>query len=167
MKNLKIVVALIMGIGLFSFSNAQEISIGGGVGFNDAVDGPGIVAKAEFGIAENISISPSLSYFAGSKIYGFKRNIFSVDANGHYKIPIMQDELNVYPLAGLNYSSYRYGDYNLQFTEYEVKDNSIGLNIGGGGRWFFSDQLSVFAELKYVISDYSQVVFVGGLLYQI
>ncbi|PID68519.1 MAG: hypothetical protein CR989_05055 [Flavobacteriales bacterium] len=155
-----------MVIGVLFMSNAQEISIGGGLGFNDAVDGPGAVAKAEFGITENIAISPSLSYFAGSKIYGYKRNIFSVDANGHYKIPIMQDELNVYPLAGFNYSSYRYGDYDY-LNEYEVKDNSIGFNIGGGGRWYFSDQFSVFAELKYVISDYSQVVFVGGVLYQL
>lgn len=167
MKNLKFIAVFIMAIGTFSMSNAQEISIGGGLGFNDEVDGPGIVAKAEFGIAENISVSPSLSYFAGSRIFGYKQNMFSVDANGHYKIPIMEDELNVYPLAGLNYSNYRGGREHSNGGSYEVKDNSIGLNIGGGGRWYFSDQLSVFAELKYVISDYSQVVLVAGVLYQI
>ncbi|MDY7394743.1 porin family protein [Aureibaculum sp. 2210JD6-5] len=162
-KKLVFAVALIGGI---TTMNAQ-FSIGGGVGFNDKMGGPGILAKAEVEIMDNISISPSISYFFGSKLYGYERNLFAVDANGHYKIEIMMDELDVYPLAGLNYSSYNTGDYRLNDDEFKVKGNSLGLNIGGGGRWKFTDQLSVFAELKYVISNYSQVVFAGGILYEL
>ncbi|RPD96617.1 porin family protein [Aureibaculum marinum] len=163
-KKLVLTIALIGGI---SSMNAQ-IAAGGGIGYNEGVSGPGLVVKAEIDVMDNISISPSLSYFAGSKIYGFSRNMFSVDANGHYKIEVMMDELDVYPLAGLNYSSYNYGDYRYGdvYDEYKVSGNSLGLNIGGGGRWKFADQLSAFAELKYVISDYSHAVFAGGVLYE-
>ncbi|QCX40796.1 porin family protein [Aureibaculum algae] len=164
-KKLVLTLALIGGIG----SMSAQVAIGGGVGYNERVSGPGVVVKAEIDVMDNISISPSVSYFAGSKIYGYSRNLFAVDANGHYKIEVMMDELDVYPLAGLNYSSYSYGDYRYgdeSINEYKVSGNSLGLNIGGGGRWKFADQLSVFAELKYVVSNYSHAVFAGGVLYQ-
>ncbi len=163
LKKIAFVIALIGGI---TTMNAQ-ISIGGGIGFNEKVGGPGVIVKAEIDIMDNIAISPSMSYFFGSKLYGYERNLFAVDANGHYKIQVMMDELDVYPLAGLNYSSYNTGEFRFGEGEgYKVKGNSLGINLGGGGRWKFADQLSVFAELKYVVSDYSHAVFAGGVLYE-
>lgn len=126
---------------------------------------PGVIVKAEIDIMDNISISPSLSYFAGGELHGYNRNMFAVDANGHYKIEIMMDELDVYPLAGLNYSSYNTGKWNND-GGYKYSGNTLGLNIGGGGRWKFAERLSAFAELKYVISSYSNAVFAAGVLYE-
>lgn len=166
MKIVKKVVLVIALIGGFSTINAQ-ISLGGGIGYNEKVGGPGVVVKAEIDIMDAVSISPSLSYFAGSKLYGYERNMFAVDANGHYKIEVMMDELDVYPLAGLHYSSYNTGGFYIEDgAGRKIKGNSLGLNLGGGGRWKFADQLSVFAELKYVVSDYSHGVFAGGILYE-
>lgn len=167
-KKIAFVIALIGGI---TTMNAQ-VSAGGGVAFNEGIDAPGLFVKAEFEIMENIAISPSLSYFSGSeaKVLGssYKNNLFAVDVNGHYKIEIMMDELDVYPLAGLNYSSYKNG-VKVTFDEdesYQNEGNALGLNVGAGGRWKFADQLSVFAELKYTVSNFSQVVLGAGVLYE-
>ncbi|MBJ2173988.1 outer membrane beta-barrel protein [Aureibaculum sp. A20] len=172
MKIIKKLVLTIALIGSISSVSAQ-FSVGGGLGYNDKINAPGLVVKAEVEIMENIAISPSISYFSGSaaRLSGsdYKNNLFAVDVNGHYKIEIMMDELDVYPLAGLNYSSYKNGA-NVYFDESgfsQSTGNALGLNIGGGGRWSFSDQLSVFAELKYTISDFSQVVLGAGILYEL
>ncbi|WP_117880026.1 outer membrane protein [Aureibaculum luteum] len=165
-KKLVLTIALIGGI---SSMNAQ-VSAGGGVAYNEGIDAPGLFAKVEFEIMENIAISPSVSYFSGSqaKIVGnsYKNNLFAVDVNGHYKIEVMMDELDVYPLAGLNYSSYKNGIETLNEGYGQNSGNALGLNIGGGGRWKFADQLSVFAELKYTVSSLSQVVLGAGVLYE-
>ena len=166
MKNIKKIAFVIALIGGITTMNAQ-LSIGGGIGYNEKISGPGLVVKAEYGIVKDISISPSLSYFTGSKLYGYKRNLFAVDVNGHYKIEIITDKLHAYPLVGLNYSSYATGGYySHYFNDGKIKSNSLGLNIGGGGRWKFTDKLSAFAELKYVASNYGQVVLAAGILYE-
>ncbi|MET2986312.1 outer membrane beta-barrel protein [Aureibaculum conchae] len=171
MKIIKKLVFAIVLIASASSINAQ-FAIGGGLGYNDKINAPGLVVKAEFEIMENIAISPSVSYFSGSEARlvdnTYKNNLFAVDVNGHYKIEVMMDELDVYPLAGLNYSSYknggfRFGDDGIRQNE----GNALGLNLGGGGRWSFSDNLSAFAEVKYTISDFSQVVIAAGVLFEL
>lgn len=167
-KKLVLVVALIGGI---SSMNAQ-FSIGGGLGYNEGINAPGLVVKAEVEIMEDIAISPSISYFSGSaaRVSGssYKNNLLAVDVNGHYKIEVMMDELDVYPLVGLNYSSYKNGGFIFQDDGIRQNEgNALGLNVGGGGRWSFSDNLSAFAEVKYTISDFSQVVIGVGVLFQL
>ncbi len=162
LKKIALVCTMLMGVSAFA-----QLSIGGGVGFNDGVDAPGLIVKAEFDIMDNIAISPSFSYFSGSKISSYKNNLMAIDVNGHYKIE-MVDDLFIYPLAGLNYSKYNNGftlSNDIEFSQKEA--NALGINVGGGGRWFFKDNLSVFAELKYTVSDFSQVVIGGGILLQL
>jgi len=165
MKKLKHVAlgfAMLMG----GLSYAQ-ISVGGGIGYNDGVSAPGLVLKAEFNLMDNIDVSPSFSYFSGSKVSGYKNNLVAIDVNGHYKIDL-SDDLVVYPLGGLNYSSYENGFRQDNDLNIRVNDgNALGLNVGGGGQWVFSDSLRAFAEIKYTISNFSQVVFGGGVLLQL
>ena len=174
MKTVKKIALLLILITGLNTANAQ-LSIGGGLAYNDGINAPGLFAKGEFNIIDNIVLSPSVSYFSGSeaRFSGnvYKNNLLALDVNGHYLIEIMQDELNVYPLAGLNYSNYNNGGEDFIFLEdsetRQVDGNALGLNIGAGGKWSFSDQLSVFVELKYVVSDFNQVVLGGGILFEL
>ena len=172
MKTLKKIAVILALVGGITSLNAQ-FSIGGGFGYNEGIDAPGVTVKAEFEIMENIAISPSVSYFSGSeaRLVGtaYKNNLFAVDINGLYKIEVMMDELDVYPLAGLNYSSYKNGA-NVVFDGErfsQASGNDLGLNVGGGGRWHFSEKLSAIAEIKYTISGFSQLVAGVGVLYQL
>ncbi len=163
-KKIALIVTLIASI---STINAQ-LSVGVGAAYNEGIDAPGLLVKGEFEIMEGIVISPSVSFFSGSTISGYKNNLFALDVNGQYIIEIMTDELKVYPLAGLNYSSYKHGfRQSNDFVLTGNTGNALGLNVGGGGRWYFSDQMSVFAELKYTVSNLSQVVLGAGILFEL
>ncbi len=169
MNTLKRITLLLALVGCVFMMNAQLL-IGGGLGYNDYVAGPGVIIKGEFEIMEDIVISPNASYFIGSKIYNQKRNLLAFDVNGQYIIEIMTDELKIYPLAGLNFSNYKTGGYYLEdgrVKERPIKGNALGLNVGGGGRWYLSDQMSVFAELKYTVSDISHAVLGAGILLEL
>lgn len=164
LKKIALVITLIASI---TTINAQ-LSVGIGAGYNEGIDAPGLLVKGEFEIMDGIVISPSVSYFTGSTLYGFKNNLLAFDVNGQYIIEIMADELKVYPLAGLNYSSYKHGfNTGNDFIRTSNTGNALGLNVGGGGRWYFSDQMSVFAELKYTVSNLSQVVVGAGILFEL
>ncbi|WP_452231611.1 outer membrane beta-barrel protein [Lacinutrix sp. MEBiC02595] len=152
---------------LFATQMQAQISIGGGLAYNEKISAPGITLKGVFTITDNIAISPSASYFFGNQLYGYKRSILAVDVNAHYYFDIIESKLKVYPIAGVNFSSYKTGGYNNAFftdNTYQVKDNAFGGNIGAGATYQFTEKLKVYLEPKFVVSDYSQVVINAGVL---
>ncbi len=162
---------LLVGL-LFSFVIPQtqaQISIGGGLGYNEKISGPGITVKAEFNITDQIAVSPGVTYFFGNSLYGFNQNTLAVNVNAHYFFNLIENKLKIYPLVGANYSNYKTGVsyYSYYYDTYEVSDNAFGINIGAGGRWQFSERLSVYLEPKYVISDFEQIIINAGILFQL
>lgn len=153
---------------LFATQIQAQISVGGGLGYNEKISAPGVTLKGVFNITDNIAISPSGSYFFGNQLYGYKRSIISGDVNAHYYFDIIESKLKVYPVAGVNFSSYKTGGrYNnglFTYSTREITDNAFGGNIGAGATWAFSEKLKVYLEPKYVVSDYSQVVINAGVL---
>ena len=154
---------------LFGLQTQAQISIGGGLAYNEKVSGPGVTLKAEFNITDNIAISPGGTYFFGNSLYGYNQNILAVDVNAHYFFNLIENKLKIYPLLGANYSNYKTGAsyYGYYYNTYEVSDSAFGVNIGAGGRWAFSEKLSVYLEPKYVVSDYEQIVINAGVLLKI
>ncbi|MEO8934768.1 MAG: outer membrane beta-barrel protein [Xanthomarina sp.] len=157
---------------LFGLHTQAQISIGGGLGYNEEISGPGITGKAEFNITEEIAVSPGITYFFGSSLYGFNRNVLAVDANAHYFFNIIDSKLKIYPLVGLNYSSYKSGGrnstiYGYTYSTEKVSNSAFGVNIGAGARWAFTEKLSVYLEPKYVASDFGQVIINAGILYRL
>ena len=147
---------------LFSIPIQSQISVGGGLAYNRKIAGPGVTLKAEFNITKEIAVSPSASYFFGRRIGSYRSSAIAVDCNAHYFFDVI-DKLKVYPILGVNYTSYKsaitfFSVYN------EVSDNAIGGNLGAGARWAFSEKLSAYLEPKYIIGDYNQVVINAGVL---
>jgi len=164
-KNLLMYAAIL----LFGLQTQAQIALGGGLAYNEKVSGPGITLKAEFNITEQIAIAPGGTYFFGNSLYGYNQNILAVDVNAHYFFNIIDDKLKIYPLLGVNYSNYKTGAYyyGYYYDTYEVSDNAFGANIGAGGKWAFSEKLSVYLEPKYIVSDYEQIVVNAGILFKI
>src|SRR5690606_19569475 len=109
MKKQKLVIAALFlaFIGFFSTTaSAQEIDtrIGVMVGYGTEIENIGIGANAEFGIAENLSISPSLIYYLPKSEGPIKVNWFEINGNANYYF-LNDGEFDVYGLAGLNYSN--------------------------------------------------------------
>jgi len=147
---------------LFATQVQAQTSIGGGLGYNKKIAGPGVTLKAEFHITDKIAISPSGTYFFGRRLGSYRSSAISADINAHYFFDIIDEKLKIYPVVGANYINYKtaitfFGVYD------QVNESAFGGNIGAGARWTFSDKLSVYLEPKFVVGGYNQVVVNAGV----
>ncbi len=133
MKKLILVIALV--IGTIQLAKAQT-TFGGGVSFGN---GTSLEAKADFNVANQISVSPSINYFLNTA--GYSAFQFNVDA--HYNIQ-SNDDMVIYPLVGLNY-------YMITTTGY-TGGSDLGLTLGAGSTYKLSESMKLYAELKYIRS---------------
>ena len=96
MKTIKTLVLTVSFLVIgFTSLNAQT-QIGAGFLVSNGINA--IEAKANFGVTDQIDISPSVGYFLGTENY----SAFIITADGHYNFEA-GDAFKVYPLAGLNY----------------------------------------------------------------
>ena len=86
------------------------------------------------------------------------------------------DFLSLYGIGGLNlhFVGYRYREDRIDKDSGEEvifktrqSDNTIGLNIGAGAITTIGEKISMFAETKYIISNYGQFVISVGLMFGI
>lgn len=172
MKNRKLIIATLSlaFIGFLSTqAQAQEIDtrIGGMIAYGTEIENIGIGANAEFGVADKISISPSLIYYLPKSAGPIKMNWLEVNGNVNYYF-VSDGEFDVYGLAGLNYSSvkvkYDGPTYGSEILGTSASDGRFGLNLGAGANMHISsDNIIPFAELKYVIIDGGQLVIAAGV----
>jgi opacity protein-like surface antigen len=85
-----------------------------------------------------------------------------VDINGHYVFNSL-DRFEFYGLAGLDILLAWKKAKNPSFTEKE-SDNALGLNIGAGTYMKISEQLDIYAEVKYLLGKYDQFMLNAGIL---
>jgi len=131
--------------------NAQT-SVGGGVMLSDEM---AIEAKADFGVSDQISISPSFDYFlidankygTGYGISDLSITMFMIGADGHYNLGD-PEALNYYPLLGLNYVSVSFSGEGASYSY----GSGIGLTVGGGATYALSESMKLYGEVKYIRS---------------
>lgn len=143
----KIILYITVIVASIQFTQAQT-TYGAGISFGN---GTAVEVKADFNVADQISISPSVDYFLNTTGY----SAFQINLDAHYNFE-SGGNLVFYPLAGLNY--------------YIVSGNSItgtsdlGLTIGGGGTFKLSDSMKIYSELKYIRSG---VGISAGILFSL
>lgn len=156
----------------FSFlsANAQEDTrIGGFLGYGSEIKTIGFGVNAEFPIIENLTIAPNFTYFLPKEESSIvKTTIFELNANANYYF-LNDDTFGVYGLAGLNYTSVKVKveDLGFGFGGTSSSDGKIGLNIGGGANFNLGKSWTPFAELKYVLSDFDQLVLSAGVKFNL
>ena len=137
---------------LFALTNMNaQTSVGAGVLLGNGATA--IEAKANFGVSDQISISPSFDYFllgdSYDSLYGSDINIsiymFGVDGHYNFGDP---DALNYYPLAGLNYFAVSYSGNGVSGNV----GSGIGLTVGGGATYALSESMKLYGEVKYIRS---------------
>ncbi|HBE41429.1 MAG TPA: hypothetical protein DDW27_09535 [Bacteroidales bacterium] len=163
----------------FSVSNAQFTKIGGGVALSNGFrfhnldhesNRSGHLAafgKGIYEINQPFQISPSFTIFIPNVTKDAKDRIIvssmMIDINGHYVVNSLH-RFEFYGLAGINIL------LAWQKTIYEVSpafkesDNAIGLNAGAGTFISITEKVDLFAEIKYLISKYDQLVVNAGIL---
>jgi len=137
MKNLLKGLMAVVVFTTLTFVSSAQTEIGGGVTLG-GFGATGIEAKANFGVSDAISISPSFDYFLTS--YSGV-TMFMLSGDAHYNFEI-NDKFTAYPLAGLNY-------LNISGSGYSF-GGGIGVNLGGGATYQISDKMKLYGELKYM-----------------
>jgi outer membrane protein X len=171
MKTKKIIIATVLFFAGFMVSQAQiDTRIGAELAYGTEIENLGIGANAEFGVLDNLSISPSFIYYLPKEEGPIKINWFEVNANANYYF-IQDEKFDVYGIGGLNYTSVKVkydSTYSPLFGESSsVSDGRIGLNLGGGANLNLDGNITPFAELKYVIIDGGQLVLAAGVKFKI
>ena len=131
MKKVFVVLVTVLG---FSIMQAQT-AVGGGLAIGG---GTAIEAKANFGVSDVISISPSVDYYLVDSAYSY--TIIGINVDGHYNFEV-GDGFVAYPLVGLNYLMISGDGYTY--------NSGIGINVGGGASYEISDSMKLYGELKY------------------
>lgn len=174
MKNQKLFIATLSSLFVGLFSNnvqAQDIEtrIGAMLAYGTEIENIGIGANAEFGITDELSISPSFIYYLPKDNGPINVTWFEFNANANYYF--LQDEkFDFYGLGGLNYThvNVKYdGAIEGLGGSANGGDGRVGLNLGGGANLNLGGNITPFAELKYVIIDGSQLVIAVGVKFNI
>jgi len=150
----------------FSLQAQEKTHIGAMLTYGTEIENIGMGINAEFPIMENLTISPSLIYYLPKDEYGIKINWFEVNANGNYYF-INQENLDVYALGGLNYSSVKVSFDDPWLGSHSASDGRIGLNLGSGVNFNIGRSIVPFAELKYVIIEGGQLVAGAGVKFKL
>ncbi len=184
----KLTLTFILVIFILPYLNAQFTKIGGGMTFgtgyhhnNETAGSSADLYRSPFagifltGIYElnlPLHIAPSFAYFIPrtneitQPTFTESTRVSSMmfDLNGHYVINSL-DNFEFYGLAGLNitFSKLKWLDSGSSSDS----DNAIGLNIGAGSYMKLTEQLDLYAEVKYIVSKYDQLMVNVGVLVNI
>ena len=150
---------------LFMFSPAyifaQDIRIGGGLGYGSKINNIGLNFRGDVKFPKQWSITPHFNYFFNKKKEVFTQKWNAINIDGHYFFEIDRTWL-LYPLCGINFASIVEETDAITFSNSEV-----GINLGFGSEYYFERNISGFGEIKYVIGDADQLVINFGILYKL
>ena len=142
-------------------AQAQEFGAAIHAGYLTEIEAIGAGADLTYEFTEKIGITAS-GTFAATEEQGIRNKWFALDLNGRYNVV---DKL--YVLAGGEYLSATVKNLGLGggniSGESTVTDSEFGINLGGGYRYTIVDNVSVFAEVKYVVLDAGYVHARAGL----
>ena len=161
-------------VSLNASAQKDEQNIGAHVLYGTDAKNIGFGVKYQHNITYAIRLEAVGDYYLKSD--GF--TMFDVNVNGHYLFPIA-DKVKAYPLVGINYTHWKQDGfvtfdseeqkewwYEHDGSDGEMKDSSLGLNIGGGIQYQLTDKIRIGAELKYqTISGANTAVIGAGLTF--
>lgn len=172
-KQMKLIYAIALAIALcFGFTSTQaQLTVGGGIAYGTEIESIGITLKGNYPFTEEWEGSGSFSYFFPNESTEFlKIRIWELNADAHYIVK-STEKFTFYPLAGLNIAGIKFDYENVTnnpfFTVPDSSTSKVGLNVGAGGTLVFTESLSGYAEVKYTISDFDQLVINVGVLFSI
>lgn len=141
----KFILACFVVMTSLQFATAQ---INVGIGNTLIFDGTtyGLQAKGIVNVSENWRVAPTFSYYLDSALD------FGIDADVQYELFTIGDNINIFPLAGLNYLK-------------NSVDSNIALNLGLFTDFSVSDRIRIYVEPKFIIDSNSTFVGSAGILF--
>lgn len=148
-------------------ANAQfqrgEKSVGARFGYVSTNESATMGLLFQYTISRHLRLAPEVSCV-------FKhhhRDAFSLDLNLHTPFPFSGDKFALYPLAGLNYSSWNVTQPKQIIDEMDdvsTRYSRIGLNLGAGFELRCSRTLKLGIEAKYTLTKRFSGAYVSALI---
>ena len=159
-KILTIVCALMLGMGVSQAQVQQgETAAGVNLVYGSEIESLGLGARFQYGILDQLRAEVGFNFF-------FEHNHITwwdVNLNAHYLLGIWNQQLYFYPLAGLNYTMTK---VKLP-GESSDEENHVGLNVGAGVEYEFTEHFGVNLEYRHtIIRKVDQGVIGLGLNYK-
>ena len=143
-KILTLVCALMLGMGIGQAQVHQgETAVGVNLLYGSEIESMGIGAHFQYGILDQLRAEVGFNYFFEHK----HTTWWDVNLNAHYLLNLWNEQLYFYPLVGLNYSMTK---VKLP-GESSDEENHIGLNVGAGMEYEFTDHFGAFLEYRHTI----------------
>jgi outer membrane protein X len=141
-----------------------DMAVGGGLslGFGDDYTNVGIGAKFQYNVIKPLRLEGAFTYF-------FKKDYISqwdFSAYAHYLFPV-GDKVTLYPLAGLGVLGTKVDLGDGLFGGSSLSHSDFAFAFGGGADFALTDNLSIYADLKYKIADYmNRAILSAGVIYK-
>ena len=161
MKKLSIIIISLLALSISSHAQnpvrkgEKQLNFGSGA----SVYGIPFYVSMDFGIHEDISVGPMLSYrgyreatnVAGTRYY-YRHSIFGIGFSGDYHFNSLLNiprEFDVYAGATIGYFIWSTSDINVAGVPIAYNGNpaSVGVNPHVGGRYNFNPQWSVHVQV--------------------
>ncbi len=140
-----------------------ESSIGGGLVYGSEIEKLGLQLMYYYFMTATIALGGDITFFFPEKTEFFDSSItqtlITLNVMAHYVL-YTSVIMRAYALAGLNYALFR---FKSEGTGFDMSDSSseIGLNLGGGIEYALATGF-LFLELKYILSEFDQLVLAVG-----
>ncbi|GGE25850.1 outer membrane beta-barrel protein [Psychroflexus planctonicus] len=169
----KIILGLALFVSSLSFSQNQ---LGLSAVYGTEIETIGAGLRGVIVINESFSFVPEIVAFLpkeqdvsidGNQTFEATTNMILFNADVHYTFDLYIKNLEIYALAGFNYTEANNDVDGFESDEidfFELQESGVGANLGGGFRYALSNNLFLFAESKYIVNDINQVVFNLGIL---
>ena len=154
-------------ISLYGQDASGKFNIGTGIGLGTEIETIGLGITGQYFITNEIAVQGNLTiFFPNNEIDGVvdvTRRFSEINMNGVYYFDL-ESIVRPYALAGINIGIVGV-DFEPDDLFEDQSEGEIGLNLGGGVDLLVHEELTPFAQLKYAISDYDQLVIFIGVRY--
>lgn len=153
----------------FGQSMQGDTKIGLGLGYGQEIEEIGLGLNANYAVTDDIRIAGDFYYYfvADEEFSGqtVEFDVYELNANVHYLF--INDESSIlYGLAGLNYFNIG-ASSEADGVTVSADENEVGLNLGAGFEFLANEQISLFGEAKYAVSDFDQFLFSAGARFKL
>lgn len=158
-------VAILLAAVMPAMAQQGAMKLGPQLGYRSVDKTLGVGVKFTYALTDQIRLNPGFLYFL-PKDEGV--TMWELNLDGNY-IQGDEDEFCYYGLAGLNVSGRNYSDESAieGGPDFSESTTDVGINLGGGIQYPFTDKMSGFAELKYTAASTDQLGFAAGLLFSL
>lgn len=162
----KILLAVLAVFALAGASKAQLLLGPSLIYGTSSISEPGIQVSGYLPIpqVDKLWVGGDLSFYFAHDYGSFKESFWELNANAHY---MFYDEkgLSAYGIGGLDLTTIHLKAY-ANYTGNAASQSNVGINLGIGGAKSMNFGL-VFAELKYVVTNYDHLALGAGVRFNI